>query len=262
MNPLTLDEIKAIELDILKNIHEVCNRHGLRYYLSYGTLLGAVRHKGFIPWDDDIDIVMPREDYEKLLPLIGIETSYKSLIPGEDDYYYEFAKVVDSTTYIPTNNIEPIKWNGVWVDIFPMDGFDEKNKKRHKMIYWLNRIRVGAVYKTMPPCPSAILKPFYYLFWKISRMIGYKRVLKREIELSKRVSYDNSKLVGFTAEIDALNNQFPREWFEKTVQIPFEGHLFNAPAKYHEYLTYLYGDYMQLPPEDKREAHCITAYKR
>ena len=132
-NRLTLTEIKQVELGILDYIVDICNKYNLIYYLSYGTLIGAIRHKGFIPWDDDIDISMPRDDYEKFLKITSsgqINSKYKCLVPLVDGYYYEFAKVIDTSTIVEDVSVQSTE-NGVWVDIFPLDGLKKSDKISH-----------------------------------------------------------------------------------------------------------------------------------
>ena len=131
---LEIEEIKHIEVDILKHVVKICNRHKLRYFLAYGTLLGAVRHQGFIPWDDDIDICMPRPDYDKFIEIwqkektLNESLNFGLLFPSPgNNYFYEFAKVTATDTVCEVNlPILDIKGLGIWIDIFPLDGMPTK----------------------------------------------------------------------------------------------------------------------------------------
>lgn len=167
-NRLTLTEIKQVELGILDYIVDICNKYNLIYYLSYGTLIGAIRHKGFIPWDDDIDISMPRDDYEKFLKITSsgqINSKYKCLVPLVDGYYYEFAKVIDTSTIVEDVSVQSTE-NGVWVDIFPLDGLNKSDKISHLSLMILNRCRAASVNNHFPHKTSGVLLPIEYVFGK------------------------------------------------------------------------------------------------
>ena len=130
MQKLSLDEIKNSELLILDDIDRVCRKNNIKYSLAFGTLIGAVRHKGFIPWDDDIDIVMTRDNYDKFIhTYINEKNENYSILNHEFDknYYHQFTKVVDNRTTINNDNLREIKNMGVWVDVFPVDKISSKN---------------------------------------------------------------------------------------------------------------------------------------
>lgn len=262
MRKLSLEEIKKIEVNILDYISDICRKNNLKYFLAYGTLIGAIRHKGFIPWDDDIDIAMPREDYEKLLGILKSQSGtskYDCLIPLEDGYYYEFAKVIDTSTIVQEQTTITSRC-GVWVDIFPLDGLKKEDKLSHILLLLLNRCRAASVNKSFPHKTNGLAVPLEYVFWKICRLIGYKTFLKSSIRLSKKYKYDDCGLVGFASSYPAHNKYMLKKWFEKTVEVPFEDKLFDAPVGFDEYLSTQYGDYMQLPPEDKRVSHHMQAF--
>lgn len=262
MRKLSLEEIKMIEVNILDHISDICKKNNLKYFLAYGTLIGAIRHKGFIPWDDDVDIVMQREDYEKLLEILKTQrgvSKYDCLIPMEGDYLYEFAKVIDTSTIVQEKSTIPSRC-GVWVDIFPLDGLKKEDKLSHILLLLLNRCRAASVNKSFPHKTNGFAVPLEYIFWKFCRLIGYKFFLKRSIRLSKKYKYDDCEYVGFASSYPAHNKYMLKKWFEKTVEVPFEGNLFNAPVGFDEYLRTQYGDYMQLPPEDKRVSHHMQAF--
>lgn len=131
MHPIELDELKSIELDILLAFHDYCEQKGLSYMLYYGTLLGAVRHQGFIPWDDDIDVVMPRDDYEAFFRSFPCDSSFETikLISYRDrSSIYPFIKLVDTRTEVVEDFVDPRYKTGVWIDIFPMDGLPEDDR--------------------------------------------------------------------------------------------------------------------------------------
>lgn len=258
---LTLDEIKSIEINILSYVASLCEKHNLRYFLAYGTLIGAIRHKGFIPWDDDIDIAMPRDDYNRLLSIMrGENEKYECLIPLENGYFYEFAKVIDKTTSVQEKYT--IKAHcGVWIDIFPLDGLKKNDKLSHYLLVLFNRCRAAAVNKNFPHKTKGMFVLAEYLFWILCRLIGYKPFLKWSMKLAQKYKYDDSDIVGYASSYPANNKYLKKEWFSESLKVYFEKRQFNIPIGYHEYLTTQYGDYMQLPPENKRVSHHMEAYK-
>lgn len=251
---LSLDEIKSIELGILDYVAGICEKHHLRYYLAYGTLIGAIRHHGFIPWDDDIDIVMPRPDYEKLLDICqsaSPEKRYQMLNSRDEGYLYGFAKVVDRRTEMVDDTVEMIPGLGIWLDIFPYDGMTSKNSWNNRICYYLNKLRGAAIYKEFPQGKGA-----NYFVWKLCRLIGYRIFLKWYERLCKVVPYDTSQYVGLISD---RRDYHPRELFKETIKVQFEGKEYDAPIGYDQMLRNYYGDYMQLPPEEQRVSHHIKA---
>lgn len=262
MRKLSLEEIKAVEVDILDHISAICKKKNLRYFLAYGTLIGAIRHNGFIPWDDDIDIAMPREDYEQLIEILKSQrgnSKYDCLVPLEDGYYYEFAKVIDTSTIVQEQATISSRC-GVWIDIFPLDGLKKEDKLSHFKLLLLNRCRAASVNRRFPHKTKGVVAIFEYLFWKICRIVGHKTFLKRSLRLSKKYKYDECEYIGFASSYPANNKYMLKRWFEGKVEVTFENKKFVAPTGYDEYLTTQYGDYMQLPPEDKRISHGMEAY--
>ena len=162
MREIQFEEMKKIELNILIYFTEVCEENNLRYYLGGGTLLGAVRHKGFIPWDDDIDVMMPRPDFQKLLSLSINNENYNIIKPGTAGYYYNFAKLVDTRTILEEKGIKRIDGLGVYIDIFPLDGMPETPDARKKRFKELNSIR-KRINNTCLLKPKFHRNPFAYL---------------------------------------------------------------------------------------------------
>ena len=253
MNLLSGEEVKRKEVEILNHIVAVCEKHGLRYYLSYGTLLGAIRHKGFIPWDDDIDISMPRADYEQLLKvmLANPDKRFVALTPKSKDYPYHYAKVVDLSTKLVEENLDDFAGNGLWVDIFPLDGVDTTEPTRQKKLAkYFNSCRASASFKHCP----ANNKPWK---WRICKMIGTRNFSRLVTWASRRLPFDSAQYVAHMPT--AMQYLFPRRLFDKVIKVEFEGAFYDAPADYDEYLKILYADYTQIPPESQRITHSVKA---
>ena len=258
MQELTLEEKKKIAFQILVDLDALCAQYHLTYFLGYGSLIGAIRHQGFIPWDDDIDIWVPIETYKQFLDLVKKETSYAVLDNTSDiGWSRSFAKVSDTRTviYNEQKKSRTLSSYGVSVDIFPLFGIPETpnwSKKllqnRDKVVY-LQRYRLG-LYQGASP---ANLKK--KLWAKLSLALGkdekyYKsRIL--ELELSSR----DTRCVGCVISVYRTKDIHARKDFSKTIDVIFEGHTFQAPIGYDRILRKLYGDYMQLPPPEKRVAH-------
>ena len=170
MKKIGLDEIKNRELEILKWIDKTCKENGITYFLAYGTLLGAVRHKGFIPRDDDIDIFMTRENYNKFLDINNKEISKKFSVLSletEKTYYYPFAKVVDNDTYVDEKKFKKIDKLGVWVDIFPLDFYNSSKKTQNKIKILCSK-HLMSRYSTYVKSSSklrSVVKFFLYHCW-------------------------------------------------------------------------------------------------
>lgn len=245
---ISLEEMKQIEVDILISIDSFCKKNNLSYALGYGTLIGAVRHHGFIPWDDDIDIFMPRPDYDRFIELYQ-DAAYKLLCMEHGNYYRTYAKVYDSRTIIENTNNQDM---GVFVDVIPIDGLpaNKKDAQRYlskmvKMRRWMYKMIDTCIYgKTKSPVRSLFFHLFGF-FYPVSRLISlYNKRSK------KYLFYDSEYVAGFAVGAD--NWLFKREYVEGRTELPFEGHLFQAPLNYDKFLRAVYGDYMQLPPEEER----------
>lgn len=253
MKPIKdLKELKNIELEILKYVHKVCEENGLMYYLAGGTLLGAVRHKGFIPWDDDIDLVMPRKDYEKLVGIINSDKTYYKMICRDSDKNYlgVFGRVIDTRTKIKfKRSISESKELGVFIDIFPMDGVGSNHQKAVRRME-----NMGKLYRI-------------FLWFRreaknnaCNRFICAKAAAFLEF-LAKRYSFEESKYVAKVINAKASQELLERAWFQRRVLLEFEGEKFYGPEGYRFHLKCMYGDYMKLPPaSQQRRLHFFQAW--
>lgn len=262
MKLIEAKELKRIELEILKAIDSFCRENGLRYFLAYGTLIGAIRHQGFIPWDDDVDLWMPREDYNRFLSEFPRQGRYVVVDPYEKKARHSFAKVVDTKTVKLENGVDyRFGELGVDVDVFPLDGepADEKNFLQwYKALMKVYKKHWRYVQKKNNSLKAQIAVPLVRL------INGSKvRVLKRASKLHAAYPYEASAYVGTVeSNYNSPKNRFKKEWFESQVEMQFENERFFAPVGYDEILKTMYGDYMQLPPKDKQVTHHgNTAYR-
>ncbi len=244
---LTKDEHRAIIKSIFSDFAEFCDKHDLRYFLAYGTLIGAVRHKGFIPWDDDIDILMPVEDYKKLIKEYSSDKKYSVLsIEANDDYFFPFAKIVDDSTYLYHHGC-PVTWvQGAYIDIFPMSGFKkdipfETQWKQHTLLdikwYWY-LISRNVIKKKCKDCRKDILN----------------------IKLAH--NFDESEKIGVLMTIPAKPWILSKEIFGEGIDVLFEGRQYKGPRDYDTYLRAVYGDYMKIPPVEEQRIHGFPSYRR
>ena len=260
MKELSLEEIRKIQIEILDYVIGVCNKEGLRVSLDAGTLIGAARHKGYIPWDDDIDITMPRKDYNKLIQYLSSSNNQRYQIfcyRTRTDYYYGFAKVVDTNTILKERNVNDISDFGVNIDIFPQDDLPNNEKecrKFQKDIYRLRTKIAYAVSKKKSPI-QWIIHPRHFLnqfWWSI---VGWKKNIQK---LDTLVQKYNSPNAEYCEQLVSTSNPYrkgKKSFFDEYTELEFEGKMYPVIKEYDKYLRNIYGDYMQLPPPEKRVTH-------
>lgn len=263
-----LREMQKIELDILKYVVKICEKNSLRYFLAGGTLLGAIRHKGFIPWDNDVDISMPRKDYEVLLRLIENDNNSKYrvfYIKNDSDYFYPFAKVCDTSTVLEEYQVPyKIKDLGLYIDIFPIDGVGNDKEIAQKKVLsiqkWSRRIRVAIIPTNFQTSLKwRILRSAFKLICNICGVKTFLHHFEKKLEIP---SFDESKYVASTFGARAEKEVIEQIHFSSSVLVDFEGEKFNSPIGYDQYLKQMYGDYMKLPPESERvTCHDIKVYE-
>lgn len=255
MRKITLDESKRIQLDILQSIHDFCIANNLKYSICGGTLIGAVRHKGFIPWDDDIDIFMLREDYNKFIhdykDLSGIYILHS--LENDESYSYPYAKVEDVRTYIEEDvtagNI------GIAVDVFPVDNC--MNDREESIEYINGAIRYQKLYKAKlvrPTNNNSFLKKCGIIALKLL-LIG-QPLRKLAIKLTEYCEggMNDSRFVATMVSGYGTKELQLRSFFNDLIELPFEDRSFLAIKEYDQYLSNVYGDYMKLPPIEKRRS--------
>lgn len=270
---LSISEIQEISLQILKKIITLCKELNLRYYLIYGSLIGAVRHKGFIPWDDDLDLMMPRPDYERLIAYFIENRS--GLMPLElfeprvkKEYPYMIARISDSRYILDTENEENYGI-GVFVDIYPFDGLG--NTKKEVFHYALTGDRLSSLcfqatrkHFEIGTTKSPLRKILKYPAFLLAHAIGRDRLQERLAQMAGKRDYDNSEYVGCVVWLSGGEKDiFKRKWFEKTAEIFFDGVQVCIPGQYDKILRHIYGDYRQIPPASEQKGHHnYKAYKK
>lgn len=257
MKEMVLDEVKEVQLKILKEVSDFCDENNIKYFLAYGTLLGAIRHKGYIPWDDDIDIMMLRDDYDKFLELFNKSNEELKVAAYELDktFPYTFAKVFDKKTTLKENVL--INYNiGVNIDLFPMDYLPEdlnESEKLYKKLDILKKIYTLKVIKQNRN--RKITKEIIlYVSKIIFSFISIKKLVQRIINMTKRYRDKPSNYVG-CAVWGNMGERVEKEAFSNSIDANFEGYIFKVPIGYDTYLKNVYGDYMELPPLEQRKAH-------
>lgn len=275
MKELTVEELKAVELAILKTVAEFCDKHGLRYYLCGGTLLGAVRHKGFIPWDDDIDILMPRPDYMHFVRMFNGTCPFYIVKSIENDatYWRTFAKVFDLRTFLKENAIRMVKKdNGAFIDIFPVDGLPARRWRQwllFKEQEFLNFLYHGSAWnytrsfkyddsqKKYSRIKGRIRTVLKFIAITFLHPLPTYRLIRLINKNAMRNPYENSEEVAAIVDCHygGAKERMPKELFEIREPIVFEKQQFWISGAWQLYLRNLYGDYMALPPEEKRVTH-------
>lgn len=256
-------------LRLLCELDEYCEKHNLRYFLTGGTLIGAVRHRGFIPWDDDADVVMPRKDYERLVRENYIAKDAQVVsIENPQGYYHPFAycNIADTNTIMLEKNIKRATNKGVSIDVFPLDGVpdDIKLRRRHlKKLLRRQSIYANAV--NVAPGFSSLKNAAKTILGMVTAPMDKLKLGKKVEMLAKKYRYDECRDVAHTVMLFKAPWRFitPREDYSDYVLLDFEGHKFRCPVEYDKILKRSFGDYMQLPPENEREGHHgIEVYER
>ena len=265
MEKLEMQEVQKAALEILKEVAAICEEQNLRYYLIYGTLIGAIRHKGFIPWDDDLDIMMPREDYIKILDYFAAhKEEHKHLeVFNPDtckDYPYMITRISDNRYRIETDN-EKDCGMGVFIDIYPYDGLGRT---------WEEAVKFGMKGDRISSCcflatrehykwdqlntfvKNVLRMPLFY----VSKLMGKKYFQNKLSALAGLKLYDECEYIGCVVWLSGgERDMFKREWFDEYIEVPFEDASFRVPKEYDLVLKQTYGDYMKLPPVEERIGH-------
>ena len=266
MRELTLQEIKEIELQILKTFHAFCKENNIRYFISHGTLLGTIRYKGFIPWDDDIDVLVPREDYNRLLEIFRDTDRYQLFFFEKNEkFLFPYAKLCDMTTKKIENGKESELPLGLDMDIFPLDAWDNDPKKAIKEAKRQSKIRfkLGLTKLDKPESLSWHKRTVKGVLMAFCKMRGSQHYVRKLIKEASNHPYEGSKYLGGRAwNVYGTRDILPAEVFDHPIEVEFEGETFWAPVGYDAFLSSLYGNYLPEPPPEKRKTHHnFKAYK-
>lgn len=263
MKKIDKEELKKIQLKILDTLDAFCKENNIKYWIDYGTLIGAIRHEGYIPWDDDIDVGMLRDDYNKLLKNFNNQNDRYKIYSYDNnkDFLYAYGKLIDTNTilYEPDENGNKLSVN---IDIFVYDNApnDEKLCKRilrEKELY--NLIQYCRI---SYPMHDNFKKNIIHIFLKYFSFFFSKDFFVKRISSNaqKYMNINTENIGSFTSYSSVI---LPKKMVENITKVKFEGKLYNAPQYYDEWLKSFYGNYMELPPIEQRVSHhkFIAYYK-
>ena len=268
MRKIPQKDIHPLLLNLLSVFKTYMDENGIPFFLADGTLLGAVRHKGFIPWDDDIDLCLKKTDYDHLLlkihdnPFLDKDHRYECLSPATERNFYPIIKVIDHSTVLFERNINKKYVSGIYLDLFCMDYWPDSMEESREVFH---RQRLYTRMTELVACGNLkdtkykILYPFI-LPAKTVLLLMKKDAAFWGRKLLSLAEFTDTSFIGKLCFADNLKDRYPKEWFSNSTEVEFEGMTFLAPGEYDKVLTQFYGDYMKLPPEKDRIRHDFDAY--
>lgn len=258
-----LRKVQLVQAEILEKFADFCEEKDLSYQLFGGTLLGAIRHKGFIPWDDDIDIAMARDDYEKLLKLWDNKQNKKYFLQNQytdPEYHRLFSRLRKNGTLFKQDKYKHLDiHHGIFIDIFPLDDYapetfsDCIRTKKIKVLSYFNKGRSEPIQGG-----SSFKRIFWELIYLSNKLMNKRKFHELEKKIISQQNSDAPYLTHFTNGARGgtyLRFKMKKEDFYDMTMTQFEGREYPIPKNYNKYLTNIYGDYMKLPPEEERTPH-------
>ncbi len=271
MREMTIQEVQDVSLDILRDVHQFCVDNNIKYTLQGGTLLGAVRHKGFIPWDDDIDIAMPRPDYDRFIHSFKSEKGFRVVsreVKDCKDVMIAFCRICDTqqtcvdTSFLPWTSEK----TGVWIDLFPLDGVETSRKvcqQRIKRMKWqLLQVNTLRSYHNRMADVRGMKKKVHLLIKKVVAPFCSRHAIERYVEMCKKFPYEDAEYYCNFAFLNyGIRERHRKAVIDETILVPFGEDHFYIMKGYDEALREKYGDYMQLPPKEQQvRGHDINKY--
>ena len=260
-----------IVTDVLRFYIGLCRKHGLRYYIAYGSAIGAARHHGFIPWDDDVDVVMPRPDYDKLVQICATEDlGHYAFVDAYNtpNYPYPFAKLYDRRTTLL--EFDEFRFElGLYIDIFVYDGMvDDKqvsDSLRAEYVKYWNRLAVVSSFYPWHKIKEKLLRGevkdlLHYFLLSLDRKRFREKFLRRLHDIVRRYDYETHDTIVKYPPGYGDREVIPKAWIEETTELPFEDLMVTIPKDYEHFLNHYFGDYKQLPPPEQRASHHVKCY--
>ena len=266
MKELTLQEIKEVEVNLLKLFHAFCVENNIRYFISHGTLLGAIRYGHFIPWDDDLDVLVPREDYNRLLKLFRDDERYQLFAYEKNtSYRYPYAKLCDMTTRKVETGYNNGVELGIDIDVFPLDAWDDdlEKAKREAKRQKRNMFCLGLTKRERADSHNPAKRVVKGIVMALCKMRGSAYYVEKIMSGACKPEQTGSRYMGGKSWcVYGQRDIMDASIFSEAVELEFEGQKFFAPVGYDAFLTNLYGDYLPEPPVEKRKTHhSFKAYK-
>ena len=261
MKDETLRQIQAIELDIATEVFRLCSKHNLRCSLVGGSAIGAIRHKGFIPWDDDIDLAMPRSDYERFVEICKTELNksfFLQCFETEENCAFIFAKVRKNGTRLPEYYSEHINMHhGVWVDIFVYDNVSDNPRIRKyemKLLQFYRNLLIIKIGYKLPKNKRGFVKKIAFSCGKLLTLFFPKNFLQSKCHkiMTRHINERTSCIFPYGGAYSNKKELMPNDFFQELIDAPFEDRVFKITNKYDYYLSNLFGDYMTPPPPENR----------